>query len=106
MCQNPYLSLAIVAAASLEGIKQKLNPGKPIERSLYDVSDAELAELQVEALPNTLLHAIQTFDGDLLAKDVPGETMHRLYSQHKHSEWARFHEHVSEWEQKEYLRFY
>lgn len=106
MCQNPYLSLAIVMAASLEGIQQKSSPGQPIERSLYDVTDEELAEMRIQPLPGTLIDAVRAFDADTLAKETLGPTMHTLFSRHKHAEWGRYHEHVSEWEQKEYMRFF
>ncbi|MDX6721640.1 MAG: hypothetical protein QOD73_44, partial [Solirubrobacteraceae bacterium] len=29
-----------------------------------------------------------------------------LYSQHKHLEWERFHQTVTEWDQKEYMKFF
>jgi glutamine synthetase len=32
--------------------------------------------------------------------------MHSLYAKYKRDEWDRFHEHVTEWEQLEYLRFF
>ena len=32
--------------------------------------------------------------------------MHGMYSRCKHAEWERFHEHVTEWEKQEYLRFF
>ena len=32
--------------------------------------------------------------------------MHDSYSRYKHDEWERFHEHITEWETSEYLRFY
>jgi glutamine synthetase len=32
--------------------------------------------------------------------------MHGLFSRYKRDEWARFHEHVTEWERIEYLRFF
>ena len=32
--------------------------------------------------------------------------MHSSYSRYKHDEWNRYHQHVSDWEQREYLRFF
>ena len=32
--------------------------------------------------------------------------MHGMFSRYKQDEWQRFHDHVTEWEQAEYLRFY
>ena len=57
-------------------------------------------------MPATLKDAIKAFDKDPLAKDVLGATMHDCYSRYKHDEWGRFHEHITEWEVEEYLRFF
>jgi len=106
MCVNPYLALAMTIAASLDGIRERLDPGPPVDRALYDVTDREAAEAGIRRLPGTLLEAVQLFDRDSLAKETLGPTMHGLYSRYKHDEWARFHEHVTEWEKVEYLRFF
>jgi len=106
MCVNPYLSLAMHAAASLEGIRQKLDPGPALNKSLYDMSPADRAKYKVQPLPRNLNEAIAAFAGDSLAKEVFGPTMHKLYVRHKQDEWDRFHETITEWEQREYLRFF
>lgn len=106
MCVNPYLALALTCAASLEGIRQKIDPGPALDRSLYDLGAEERAAYDVRPLPATLKEAIAGFAADELAKRTLGETMHRLYVAHKQDEWDRFHETVTEWEQREYLRFF
>lgn len=106
MCVNPYMALAMTAAASLEGILEKADPGRPLERSLYDLTPVERAEFKVKPLPRNLDEAITGFAADPLAKHVFGDTMHGLYVTHKQDEWDRFHQTVTEWEKKEYLRFF
>jgi glutamine synthetase len=106
MCMNAYLSLALTIAASVEGIEQKLEPGPELNEALYDLSEAQLLERGVRRLPTNLLQAITAFDEDPLAREVFGETMHNSYSTYKHDEWDRYHEHVSDWESAEYLRFF
>jgi glutamine synthetase len=103
---NPYLALAMTTGATLAGIQEELPAGAPIDKPLYDVSAAEAQELGIQLLPRTLLEAITAFAQDDLAKDVFGETMHTLYTRSKRDEWERFHEHVTAWEQAEYLRFF
>ena len=106
MCVNPYLGLAMTCAASLEGIREKLDPGPPLAKSLYELTAAERDELQVKPLPRNLDQAISGFAADPLAKHVFGDTMHRLYTLHKQDEWDRFHETITDWEKREYLRFF
>jgi glutamine synthetase len=105
MCVNPYLALAMTCAASLDGIKNRIDPGPPLNRSLYELSGQERAKHRVEPLPSTLKEAIAGFEADAVAKQVFGETMHRIYVLHKQDEWNRFHETITEWEQREYMRF-
>ncbi|MGD9501602.1 MAG: glutamine synthetase family protein [Methyloceanibacter sp.] len=104
MCVNPYLGLAMTCAASLEGIREKIDPGPPLQKSLYDLTGEEKGK--VKPLPRNLDQAIAGFAADPLAKHVFGDTMHRLYVTHKQDEWDRFHETVTDWEKREYLRFF
>jgi glutamine synthetase len=106
MCLNPYLGLAMTAAASLEGIRESIDPGPSLEKSLYDMTPEQRNAFKVKPLPRNLDQAIAGFAADKLAKHVFGETMHRLYTLHKQDEWDRFHEAITEWERKEYLRFF
>jgi glutamine synthetase len=106
MSTNPYLALAMTIGASLEGIDQGLEPGPSIDKPLYDVTDQEMQDAGIRPLPSTLLQAIEAFDADPLATEVLGPTMRSLYSRYKHDEWDRFHQHVTAWEQTEYLKFF
>lgn len=106
MCVNPYLALAMTIAASLEGLREGLDPGPPVDKPLYDLTNDQAAESGIARLPDTLQAATAEFDEDELAKVVLGPTMHRMYSRYKHDEWARFHESITAWEQAEYLQFF
>ena len=96
----------MTCAASLEGIRDRLDPGPPLAKSLYELTPAEQDELKVKPLPRNLDQAITGFAADPLAKRVFGDTMHRLYTLHKQDEWDRFHETITDWEKREYLRFF
>ncbi|MEA2249184.1 MAG: glutamine synthetase, partial [Solirubrobacteraceae bacterium] len=106
MAVNPYLALAMTTAASLAGIEQGLEAGEPMEKPLYDVTPQEQQERGIRRLPRTLIEATEAFDADPLAKEVLGDTMHGMFSQYKHDEWERFHQTVTEWDQKEYMKFF
>ena len=106
MTMNPYLAIAMTMAASLEGIREKIDPGPPTETSAYDTPDEAFAGMGRQRLPRTLVEAIEAFDADALAKEVLGPVMHASFSRFKHDEWDRFHEHVTDWELEEYLRLY
>ena len=106
MGMNAYLALAGTVAASLDGLAQQLDPGPAVDEDLYEMSAAEVAAAGIQRLPRTLLEAVEEFDDSELMHDVLGASMHEAYSAYKHGEWERFHQHVTEWERSEYLRFF
>ena len=106
MCMNAYFGMAMTTGAALKGIAEGLDPGPPLNKDLYNVTPEEFDERGIQRLPRNLLEAIEIFDKDDLAKEVLGPVMHNSYSLYKHDEWQRFAVAITEWERKEYLRFY
>lgn len=106
MCMNPYLSLAMTLAATVEGITERLNPGPPLNRDLYELSDEEIRAHGGQRLPRNLLEAIEVLKDDAFAKAVIGEQMHASFLRYKIDEWERYHQAVTDWEVEEYLRLY
>ncbi len=106
MCMNPYLSFSLSIAAMLEGMLNRYQPGKPLNQDLYAMSEQALAESGVQRLPRNLLEAIESLRDDELAKQVFGETMHHSYLAYKVDEWERYHQEVTDWEVREYLRLF
>ena len=106
MGMNAYLALAMTVGASVEGLVNESQAPPPVNDDLYEMTAAQLAERGIQRLPRNLLEAIEAFDASELARGVFGETMHASYSRYKHDEWNRYHQHVSDWEQREYLRFF
>lgn len=105
MC-NPYLGIALVLAAGLEGVREELDPGEPHTENLYTKTDEELAALGVGHLPRTLSDALDAFEADPLTAKVFGPEMHKAWLDYKRQEWLSYMNHVSDWELKRYLKFY
>lgn len=103
---NPYLGGAMVLAAGLEGIGEKLDPGLPHTDNMYLKSDEELNQLGVSYLPRTLEQAINAFEVDPLSRQVMGDLMFDTYIDFKRREWEEYHNHVSDWEVNRYLKFF
>ena len=106
MCMNPYLSMGMTTAAIVEGIVEKLDPGKPLNQDLYSLTEAEIDASGAQRLPRNLLEAIEILKADKLAKEVLGESMLRSYLHYKTDEWERYHQAVTDWEVEEYLRLF
>src|SRR5262249_52880799 len=65
---NPYLALAVMLKAGLEGIKSNLTLPEPVEERL-DAAGAEEAELEADPLPTTLGEALGELQWDPVVRD-------------------------------------
>ena len=68
---NPYLAFAAMMLAGLDGILNKLDPGEPLDKNLYELPPEEMAK--VPQVPGSLEEAIQSLEKDhefLLKGDV------------------------------------
>ena len=68
---NPYLAFSAMLMAGLDGVQNRLHPGEPIDKNLYDLPPEELAK--VPSAPGSLeesLNALETDHGFLLKGDV------------------------------------
>jgi glutamine synthetase len=105
-CANPYLSTAAVAAAGLDGIDHKIDPGEPHNINHYTLSEAELARLGIGTLPQSLHEALHALEADTLFHKALGEEFVTEFIRLKHMEWVEYHRHVSDWEVRRYLEFF
>ena len=106
LTMNVYLALGMTISAAVEGINKKIDPGKPSDFDLYSLNDEDMQKLGIRRLPRNLLQAIEALKEDKLAEKVLGKVMLNSYLQYKNDEWERYHQAVTDWEIKEYLRLY
>lgn len=59
---NPYLSFAAMLMAGLDGIKNKIHPGEPMDKDLYDLPAEELAS--IPTVCSSLREALDSLDKD------------------------------------------
>lgn len=100
---NPYLASALVLAAGLEGIREKLDPGMPNEDNLYEITEAERNERKIDFLPQTLQEAIAAFASDPLVEETLGKELKDEFIRYKTMEWEAYHLSVSKWEIDRYV---
>jgi glutamine synthetase len=68
---NPYLSFAACVMAGLDGVQNKIDPGEPLDKDLYDLPPEEAAK--IKQLPGSLDVALDNLEADhefLLKGDV------------------------------------
>jgi glutamine synthetase len=97
---NTYTTSALMLAAGLEGVRDRLDPGDPIEDLTYDWKAGPSGATR---LPRNLLEAIDSFEADALVHEVFPEPFIREYVEMKNAEWDEFHAQVTDWERTRYL---
>jgi glutamine synthetase len=59
---NPYLAFAAMLCAGIDGIKNQIDPGDPLDVDIYDLSPEELAK--IPSTPGSLLDALKALEAD------------------------------------------
>ncbi|MEL7035583.1 MAG: type I glutamate--ammonia ligase [Cyanobacteria bacterium J06592_8] len=59
---NPYLAFAAMLCAGLDGIKNKIDPGEPLDVDIYDLSPEELRK--IPSTPGSLELALEALEND------------------------------------------
>lgn len=100
---NPYLAMACVLGAGLDGIRNKLLPPEPMECNLYEMSEAELAQAGVTKLPEDIAQAVDALRQDEVIMRVLGPHTGRCLPQAQLAQWDQYRIRVYDWELAEYL---
>ncbi|MCR5145332.1 MAG: glutamine synthetase family protein [Lachnospiraceae bacterium] len=90
---NPYLLMAAVISAGLDGVENHMSAGVDIDES----------EDGVEILPGNLKIAIDAFAEDKCLREALGDEFINIYNEIKNNEWDEYMKSVSEWELDRYL---
>ena len=59
---NPYLAFSAMLAAGLDGVRNEIDPGEPMDRNLYDLAPEEAAE--IPQVPDSLDKALDALEED------------------------------------------
>ncbi|MDZ5504513.1 type I glutamate--ammonia ligase [Enterococcus cecorum] len=103
---NPYLAMAVLLEAGLDGITRELTPPPAVDRNIYIMNEEERAEALIKDLPSTLHNAIKELRVDPVMVDALGQHIFSNFVEAKRMEWASFRQTVSEWEREQYLELY
>lgn len=103
---NPYLALAVMLRAGLDGIEQELNPGPPVNKNIYKMSHRERRHLRIDELPGNLSEALDELEKSVLMREALGDHIFDHFVDAKRAEWDSYIRHVSPWETERYLNAY
>lgn len=103
---NPYLALAVLLAAGLDGVENKLTPPPAVDRNIYIMSREEREENQIVDLPGTLMDALTLLKQDEVIINSLGEHLFEHFIEAKEIEWGMYRTTVHPWEREQYLSMY
>ena len=103
---NPYLVLACLLLAGLEGIKYNLEPPKCIDKNIFDLNREERKRENIESLPESLHEAVAYMQKSDLEKEALGKNTFEYYIRAKEVEWDNYRTQVHQWEITSYLSKY
>lgn len=102
---NPYLALAGLVSAGLDGVDRSLELGAPCTEDLFALSLAQIRERGIALLPGSLDAALDAFEADaVVSTGALGATLAREFVALKRDEALAYARHVGEWELQRYAQ--
>jgi glutamine synthetase len=103
---NPYLALAAIMAAGIDGIERNLVPPPAIARNIYEMSVRDRRRHKIKELPHTLREALATLAKDRVVREALGGHVFGHFLDAKHKEFDAYRIVVHDWELGQYLAEY
>lgn len=100
---NPYLALAVLLTAGLDGIKNKIMPPECIDENVQKMSQERRDALHVEELPRSLGAAADELEKDELILNVLGSDLAEKLLRASRKEFQEYLRQVTDWEVNRYL---
>ncbi|PYZ98104.1 type I glutamate--ammonia ligase [Alteribacter lacisalsi] len=103
---NPYLAMASLLAAGLDGIRHKMTPPPATDSNIYAMDRDERHEEGIESLPATLKEALDNLQTSEVMKKALGAHALEHFVEAKEIEWDMFRTQVHPWEREQYMSLY
>ena len=103
---NPYLALAVMLAAGLDGIRTKADHREPVNENIWEMSHREKRRLRIDDLPHNLSEACDELEKDDVVTAALGPHITAQFLAAKRQEWSEYITQVSQWELENYLAKY
>ncbi|ADD05037.1 glutamine synthetase [Natrialba magadii ATCC 43099] len=100
---NPYLAIAVMIHAGLNGIENDLDCPDPVRDNIYEFDEQKRKEYGIETLPSNLGDAIDALEEDDVVYEALGEHVGDKFVKAKRQEFEEYLIDVSQWELDRYL---
>jgi glutamine synthetase len=103
---NPYLAFAVMIAAGLDGVRNRLDPGAAVDKNIFTMSHREKRRLRIDELPLDLREALKAMKKDPLLREALGDHLYQHFLEAKQAAWNEYSSTVHDWEVDRYLARY
>jgi len=103
---NPYLALAVLVAAALDGVAAAAEWREPMTEEVDEMSYRERRRLRIDDLPHDLNEACDELERDDVVRTALGAHVTQHYLAAKRREWREYITQVTSWELERYLALY
>ena len=103
---NPYMAIAAILEAGLDGLRNKIEPAASVDRNIYAMDEEERRENGIKDLPSTLHNALKELKNDEVIQGALGEHLFNNFVEAKTLEWDSYRQDVSQWERDQYFELY
>ncbi|OIQ61919.1 type I glutamate--ammonia ligase [Neomoorella thermoacetica] len=100
---NPYLALAVLLKAGLDGIKKGLTPPPPTDKNIFAMTPAELKAEGIGVLPGSLEEALAALEQDEVIREALGPHIYERLTLAQKMECEEYRTRVHQWEIDQYL---
>ncbi|WP_254762114.1 type I glutamate--ammonia ligase [Natrinema marinum] len=100
---NPYLALAALINAGLDGIENDLECPDPVRENIYEFDEEKREEYGIDTLPTNLGEAVEALEEDEVVYDTLGDHVAPKFVEAKEQEFEDYLVDVSQWELDRYL---
>ncbi|EMA36312.1 type I glutamate--ammonia ligase [Halobiforma nitratireducens] len=100
---NPYLAIAVMIHAGLEGIENDLECPDPVRENIYEFDEETREEYGIETLPSNLGDAVDALEADDVIYEALGDHVAPKFVEAKRQEFEEYLVDVSQWELDRYL---
>ncbi len=103
---NPYLALAVMLAAGLDGIENQIEPPPAVNKNIFTMSQREKRRFKIQELPPNLWEAVVNLEKDKVMREALGDHIFFHFIDAKKMEWSQYISQVHKWELDRYLSYY
>jgi glutamine synthetase len=100
---NPYLAIAVMLQAGLDGIERDLDCPDPVRENIYEFDEAKREEYGIDTLPENLGAAVDELEDDEVVQEALGPHVTEKFVEAKRAEFSEYVAEVSDWELDRYL---